>query len=133
MISDRAPGPGRPDPRYDGPPATGLRWRRHGHHGLVFGAGAIAAGVIAGIAAGRGYGALMLGLCIVLVALAVGIHNWRWSFYGLLLYLPISGLPIILAYPHTSLPNLLKDFLFVLQLYIGFASWMSKGGAPTRR
>ena len=42
--------------------------------------------------------------------------------YGLLLYIPVSGVPIIAAYPHTGWPNLIKDFVFVIPAYFGYAA-----------
>lgn len=61
--------------------------------------------------------------------------DWRWPIYGLLVYLPVSGIPIILSYPNTGLTVLLKDLLFVLPGYGAFllarshAGW-SFPGAP---
>lgn len=76
--------------------------------------------VAAGLAIGAGYGVEALGVMVVLGALAVGLVNWRYSLFGLLLYLPFSGLPIIALYPDTTLAVLLKDFLFVAPAYLGF-------------
>ena len=63
---------------------------------------------------------LVAGGAVFLAALLVGVLNWRWSVYGLLLYLPFSGIPILAAYPDTEVPVLLKDFLFVIPAYVGF-------------
>ena len=41
---------------------------------------------------------LVAGLA-VMSAMLVGIYNWRWSMYGLLFFMPFSGLPTIAAYP----------------------------------
>ncbi len=57
-------------------------------------------------------------------ALVIGIAHWRWSVYGLLLYLPISGIPVVLLYPHTGIAVLAKDFLFVVPAYAGFFATM---------
>ena len=60
------------------------------------------------------------------VALAVGIVNWRWSLYGLLCYLPVSGIAILAAYgdrEEHAAAVLAKDFLFVIPAYVGFAVW----------
>jgi hypothetical protein len=46
--------------------------------------------------------------------------DWRWPVYGLLLYLPVSGVPIVLSYPSTGFTPLLKDVLFVLPAYAAF-------------
>ena len=39
---------------------------------------------------------------------------------GLLVFLPFSGIPSILTYPHTEAAVLAKDFLFVIPAYLGF-------------
>ena len=62
------------------------------------------------------FGSAVLGVA----ALLVGLVNWRWSVYGLLLFIPVSGVPIILTYPNTQLTVLLKDILFVIPAYVGF-------------
>ena len=59
------------------------------------------------------------GLFVFLGFLLMGIHNWRWSVYGLLAYLPFVGIPILALYPSKA-PHLFKDFLFVIPAYIGF-------------
>ena len=59
-------------------------------------------------------------------ALTVGIVNWRWSLYGLLCYLPVSGIAILAAYgerEERAAAVLAKDFLFVIPAYVGFAVW----------
>lgn len=52
---------------------------------------------------------------------ALGVHDWRLSVLGLLVFLPYSGLLIIAAYPDTGPATLSKDFLFVIPAYVGFA------------
>ena len=47
--------------------------------------------------------------------------DWRWPIYGLLLFLPFSGIPIILSYPNTQVTVLLKDVLFIVPAYVAFA------------
>jgi hypothetical protein len=47
--------------------------------------------------------------------------DWRWPVYGLLLFLPFSGIPIILSYPNTQFTVLLKDVLFIVPAYAAFA------------
>src|SRR5207245_2721418 len=59
-------------------------------------------------------------LLTIVVAVALGIHNWRWSLYGLLLYLPISGIAIVLSFSKTNLAVLIKDVVFVIPAYTGF-------------
>ena len=70
----------------------------------------------------------VLALLSASVALTIGLHNWRWSIYGLLLYLPVSGVPIILAFPKSNLAILMKDVLFVIPAYAGFALAARRGG-----
>jgi hypothetical protein len=72
-------------------------------------------------ASASGAWARVLGLLAVSSAVVIGIRNWRWSIYGLLLYLPISGIPSILTYPGTQLAVVAKDVLFVVPAYLGFA------------
>lgn len=95
--------------------------RRQNHNVAVAALGTVAIALAMGIATSLGYGIVLLAVCAVAAALLLAIHNWRWAVYGLVLYLPLSGIPIIALYPHTALPNLFKDFLFVLPAYIGFA------------
>ena len=52
--------------------------------------------------------------------LALALRDWRLPVYGLLLYLPFSGLPILALYPDTALAVLFKDLVFVLPAYLGF-------------
>ena len=101
------------------------------------GLGAIVAAV-AGLLVALGLWFVVLALLIAGVAIAVGIANWRWSLYGLLLYIPIAGVPIIVMYP-TTIPGVLaKDILFVIPAYVGLAAWAVTNrrsivfpGAPT--
>ena len=63
---------------------------------------------------------------LVAAALAVGVVNWRWSLYGLLCYLPVSGIAILAAHgegEERAGAVLAKDFLFVIPAYVGFAVW----------
>ena len=62
---------------------------------------------------------LLIGLLVFAGFLFIGIHNWRWSLYGLLFYIPFLGIPILAFYP-AKFPILLKDFLFVIPAYMGF-------------
>lgn len=95
--------------------------------------------LVAGLVAGSGAGMLLLGVGAFVVALAVGIVNWRWSVLALLAYIPIAGLPEIALYPNGGPALLIKDILFVLPAYVGFAygAWMRRRwrvgfpGAPT--
>jgi hypothetical protein len=73
-----------------------------------------------GLAVARGYGMPLLGLALFVAAVLLAVHNWRWAVVGLLVYMPFSGLSVIALYPHTTVPVLVKDFLFVLPAYLGF-------------
>jgi hypothetical protein len=84
--------------------------------------------LLVGVAVGRGYALPITAVLAISGAVALGLHNWRWSVYALLVYLPFSGIPGVLAYPHTAAPVLAKDVLFVLPAYFGFAAY-----ALTRR
>ncbi|MHB8576695.1 MAG: hypothetical protein ACYDCQ_15330 [Dehalococcoidia bacterium] len=87
---------------------------------------AIAAAAVVALAAGIGAAAAhdrtpeLAGVGLLLLAFGVGVHNWRWSLYGLILYVPVSGIPWIVSYPNTTLAVLAKDLLFVLPAYVGF-------------
>lgn len=54
------------------------------------------------------------------VLVTMSLLKWRWGIYGLLLYLPFAGVPVLAMYPATRVTLLLKDFLFVIPAYIGF-------------
>jgi hypothetical protein len=71
----------------------------------------------------RGLAVYVALLFLAVAAFAMGLSAWRRSFVGLLLYLPVSGIPIVLAYPSTQVPVLAKDFLFVVPVYLGFVAW----------
>lgn len=94
--------------------------------------------VVAGVAADAGAPLYLVAALIVAAAFLRGALNWRWSVYALVLYIPVSGLPIIALYPHTQVPVLAKDFLFVIPCYVGFIGEAivrrrraSFSGAPT--
>jgi hypothetical protein len=70
---------------------------------------------------------------IVLVfaaALFVGLKNWRWSIYGLLCYLPVSGIAILVSYGTSrgerAVALLAKDFVFIIPAYVGFLWYFVK-------
>ena len=91
---------------------------------------AIAVSGLVGLAAGGGYSFPLAGLLVFAVALVIGMLNWRWSVYGLLLYLPFSGIPILAMYPDTALAVLAKDILFVIPAYLGFAAYYTARRLP---
>src|SRR5260221_2470648 len=82
---------------------------------------------------------MMLAPAILLLSagLLLALRDWRWSMYGLLLYIPLSGLPIIAFYPTDQLAVLVKDLLFILPTYAAFAltspvrRWVFPGAPAT--
>jgi hypothetical protein len=70
------------------------------------------------------------GLAILAGALLAGVADWRRAVYGLLVFLPFSGIPYILLYPNVRLALLIKDFVFVIPAYAGF---MASRRAQRRR
>jgi len=73
---------------------------------------------------------------VLLAALLVGLRNWRWSVYGLLCYLPVSGIAILAAYPgrtDRAIAILAKDFVFVIPAYLGFLVYFWKRRRPRLR
>jgi hypothetical protein len=89
---------------------------------LVVGLLTLAVAVVAGLAVGAGHGLQVLGAALALLFLAVGLVDWRYPVFGLLLYLPVSGIPIIASYPDTTLAVVAKDVMFVLPAYLGFVA-----------
>jgi hypothetical protein len=69
---------------------------------------------------------MLVALPVVLALYGAILTHWQWGIYGLLFYLPFSGLPTILLYPSKGWTTLLKDFLFVIPAYIGFVVWLMK-------
>jgi hypothetical protein len=54
------------------------------------------------------------------------VSRWRWPVYGLLVYLPISGIAVLAAYPgraERAVAILAKDFVFVIPAYILFLGY----------
>lgn len=52
--------------------------------------------------------------------------RWRWPVYALLVYLPISGVAVLAAYPgrvERAVAILAKDFIFVIPAYLLFAGY----------
>ena len=76
---------------------------------------------------------IVAGGVVLLVALGVGLRNWRWSLYGLLCYLPVSGIAILAAYPgrtDRAVAILAKDFVFVIPAYVGFLVYFWRRRRP---
>jgi len=62
-----------------------------------------------------------LAVPMAILCLFIGLCNWRWSVYGLLIYLPFAGIPILAMYPSKT-PLLFKDLFFVIPAYLGFVA-----------
>lgn len=90
---------------------------------LALGIAVLGVSLLGGVAAARGYGLLTIALAVFGTACTTAIRNWRTAVYGLLVYLPVSGIPTILTYPDNGNAVLLKDFLFVVPAYVGFLAW----------
>jgi hypothetical protein len=105
-------------------PAIALPWRGGSgvRRDLVLAGCAAAAAAFAGLMVGANRLFEAGGLAILAGALVAGVHDWRRSVYGLLLFLPFSGLPYIVLYPEVRLALILKDLVFVVPAYLGFAA-----------
>jgi hypothetical protein len=54
------------------------------------------------------------------------VTRWRWPIYALLVYLPVSGVAVLAAYPgrwERAVAILAKDFVFVIPAYLLFAGY----------
>lgn len=80
----------------------------------LMGAGAVA------VAVGAGLGAQAAAAVAALAAVLLGLCSWRTSVYGLVLYVPLSGLPVLVMHEQRAVAALLKDVLFVVPAYLGF-------------
>jgi hypothetical protein len=91
--------------------------------------------VLIAVAVVDGYIIQAIGLLTLASGLIVGLYRWRWSLYAFLIYMPVSGIPVILTYPRPEL-ILIKDLLFIIPGYLGFVlasrrtGWRTKG-VPT--
>ncbi|NWJ96787.1 MAG: oligosaccharide flippase family protein [Chloroflexi bacterium] len=88
---------------------------------LIVVAGFLAA--LSGVLVALGYPLIPLGLVAIIAFFVIFISHWRWGIYGLLLYLPFSGLPSLILYPGPPALSLIKDIVFVIPAYLGFAIW----------
>jgi hypothetical protein len=64
---------------------------------------------------------ICIGLGIVMTGICFG--NWKFGVYGLLVFLPFAGVPTIALYPAPPNTRLIKDLVFVIPAYLGFAAW----------
>jgi hypothetical protein len=76
-----------------------------------------------GAVIGVGRSVTVAAVVLLSLAFAVGMTDWRRPVYGLLLYLPFSGIPYVLLFPDARASTLLKDALFVLPAYAGFVAY----------
>jgi hypothetical protein len=111
-------------------------WSGHREAGVVATAAVVAA--LTGAIIGRGLAIQVVVLAGLIAGLLLGLADWRRSIYGLLAYLPFSGIASVLLYPRTAPAVLVKDFFFVVPAYVGFLAQhvtarrsMSFHGAPT--
>jgi hypothetical protein len=79
----------------------------------------LGAALLAGVVAGAGGGVLIVGALFLLGFVAFGVASWRRSIVWMLLYMPVSGIPPLLLYPHSGGATQLKDVAFVIPAYIG--------------
>lgn len=81
----------------------------------------------AGVAVGLG-NLVALAIALAPVGFLVGLVDWRWAVYGLLAYLPLSGVITVAFFDPVAstfergLPTVLKDLLFVAPAYAGHGS-----------
>lgn len=108
-------------------------------HALLSGkelTGTAAAALIVGALLAVTPPAAFFGYFLLPFAVVAAIVNWRRMTYGLLLFLPLSGLPVIVARAAGTsgaaelLTLLLKDLLFVIPIYIGFALYQLHARRP---
>jgi hypothetical protein len=111
-------------------------WSGHREARIVAIAAVVA--VLTGAMIGRGLAIQVVVLAGLIACFLLGLADWRRSIYGLLAYLPYSGIAGVLLYPRTAPAVLAKDFLFVVPAYVGFLAQhviarrsMSFRGAPT--
>lgn len=89
---------------------------------------AVALGAVSAVAVGvlgDRMSVLVLAPAVVPLAFAAGLRNWRRSLIWLIAYLPFSGIPVLAVYDHRlakGLAILLKDVIFVLPAYAGYAA-----------
>jgi hypothetical protein len=54
------------------------------------------------------------------------VNRWRWPVYAFLVYLPVSGIAVLAAYPgraDRAVAILAKDFVFVIPAYVLFLGY----------
>jgi hypothetical protein len=84
---------------------------------------------LAGVAVGLDFGLVVLASLTMVAMLAVGLANWRLPFQLLLVAVVYTGIPVVLLYPNTGPAALVKDVLFLIPAYVGFAAaWSTRRG-----
>ena len=86
--------------------------------------------ISAGVMSSRGFGVHLIVLAGLVAGFLSGLADWRRSIYGLLAYLPFSGIPTVLLYPHVTPALLVKDLLFVIPAYAGFLAQLVAARRP---
>jgi hypothetical protein len=71
----------------------------------------------------KGALALFVGAVGLVALYSFIVRRWRRGIYCLVIYLPFAGIPSILLYPAPPIVTQIKDILFVIPTYIGFALW----------
>lgn len=70
----------------------------------------------------------IFGIIVFITLFITILIRWQWGIHALIYYMPFSGLPGILLNPYigSGVPTLIKDFVFVIPAYLGFAWWYHK-------
>jgi hypothetical protein len=76
-------------------------------------------------------GFVLVGVLGLVPFFLTGLKRWQWGIYALIYYMPFSGLPGILLNPYVSsgATTLIKDFVFAIPAYLGFAWWYRSNAA----
>lgn len=88
----------------------------------------VAAAALLGLVVGSGRALAATALLVLVAAMVTGLQDWRRAVYGLLLFLPFSGIPYLLLYPSVRPALVLKDLVFVLPAYAGFLAGRGERG-----
>jgi hypothetical protein len=87
---------------------------------VLVAAGATVLAIVIGLMAGSGRVLVTAAMVAVIGALTMGIRSWRRAVYGLLIFLPVSGVPYVMLYPNVRPASLFKDVIFIIPAYVGF-------------
>lgn len=104
---------------------TGWPTSAHRNTAITMAGVAVALGVVGGTLAGSGvfqeHGVVLAGIIGGLLCCAVAIsgpRRWRLLVYGVIAFMPLSGVPVLL-FPESEWALLAKDIFFVLPAYVG--------------